>query len=68
VENLAHKLFTEITEFGFRLAKIDIRETDTSVLTYTREDWVADNRRLAGSHSGISSSVNAAVSVSVVER
>lgn len=49
VENLAHKLFTEITDLGFRLAKIEVRETDTSLLTYTREDWVADNRRLAGS-------------------
>jgi 6-pyruvoyltetrahydropterin/6-carboxytetrahydropterin synthase len=64
VENLAHKLFTEITELGFRLAKIDIRETDTSLLTYTREDWVADNRRLGGPNSDISSTVNAAVSIS----
>ena len=45
VENLAHRLFTEITELGFRLAKLEVRETDTSVLSYTREDWVADNRR-----------------------
>lgn len=44
VENLAHKLFSDITDLGFRLAQIDLQETDTSVLTYTREDWIADNR------------------------
>ena len=44
VENLAYQLFTEITEFGFRLQRIDVRETDTSVVTYTREDWVEDGR------------------------
>lgn len=47
VENLAHKLFTEITEFGFRLAKLEIQETDTSVVEYTRSDWVNDNRLFA---------------------
>ena len=47
VENLAHKLFTEITEFGFRLQRLEIRETDTSVVEYSRNDWVADNRLLA---------------------
>lgn len=47
VENLAHQLFTEITEMGFRLNRLEIRETDTSVVEYTREDWVADNRRFS---------------------
>jgi 6-pyruvoyltetrahydropterin/6-carboxytetrahydropterin synthase len=47
VENLAHLLFTEITEMGFRLKYLEIRETDTSVVVYTREDWVQDNRRFA---------------------
>jgi 6-pyruvoyltetrahydropterin/6-carboxytetrahydropterin synthase len=47
VENLCHQLFTEITELGFRLNKLEIRETDTSVVEYTREDWVADNRHFA---------------------
>jgi len=47
VENVAHRLFGEITDLGFRLAKIEVRETDTSVLSYTREDWIADNRRVA---------------------
>ena len=47
VENLAHKLFTEITDMGFRLAKLEVRETDTSVVVYTRDDWVDDNRHLA---------------------
>ena len=46
VENLAHELFTEITEMGFRLNRLEIRETDTSVISYTREDWVFDNRYL----------------------
>lgn len=44
VENLAYKLFCEITDLGFRLAQLEIRETDTSVVQYTREDWVADSR------------------------
>ena len=48
VENLAHQLFSEITEMGFRLNRLEIRETDTSVVSYTREDWVNDNRYFAG--------------------
>jgi 6-pyruvoyltetrahydropterin/6-carboxytetrahydropterin synthase len=54
VENLAFMLFTEITEMGFRLKEIEVRETDSSVITYTREDWVADSRdrtRLGGAKS-----------------
>ena len=47
IENLAFKLFAEITDLGFRLAKIELRETDTSVLSYTREDWVEDVRWFA---------------------
>lgn len=47
VENLAHQLFTEITDMGFRLDRLEIRETDTSVVSYTRQDWVADNRAFA---------------------
>lgn len=45
VENIAFQLFTEITELGFRLNRIEVRETDTSVIEYTREDWVTDCRR-----------------------
>ena len=44
VENLAFQLFSEITDMGFYLTKLEVRETDTSVVHYTREDWVADNR------------------------
>ncbi len=44
VENLAYQLFGEITDLGLRLERLEIRETDTSVCIYTREDWVADNR------------------------
>ncbi len=45
VENLAWQLFTEITQLGFQLDRIEVRETDTSVVVYTRGDWIADNRR-----------------------
>jgi 6-pyruvoyltetrahydropterin/6-carboxytetrahydropterin synthase len=44
VENLSFQLFTEITELGFRLNRLEVRETDTSVVIYTREDWVEDSR------------------------
>lgn len=47
VENLAYKLFCEFTEFGFRIERVEVRETDTSVISYTREDWIADSRRAA---------------------
>lgn len=42
VENLAFMLFTEITELGFRLVRLDVRETDSSVVTYTIADWNHD--------------------------
>ena len=45
VENLCHKLFSEITEMGFRLARLEIQETDTSTVIYDRQDWVEDNRQ-----------------------
>lgn len=48
VENLAHQLFTEITDMGFHLDRLEVRETDTSVISYTREDWVDDSRYFAG--------------------
>jgi 6-pyruvoyltetrahydropterin/6-carboxytetrahydropterin synthase len=47
VENLAHRLFSQITEMGFSLARIEVRETDSSVVVYTRDDWVRDNRDFA---------------------
>lgn len=47
VENLCHRLFSEITDLGFRLARLEVRETDTSVVCYTREDWIADCRQFA---------------------
>lgn len=50
VENLAWMLFTEITEMGFRLSHLEVRETDTSVISYTREDWIRDNRYFASIH------------------
>ncbi|MFN9035051.1 MAG: hypothetical protein ACK5YO_02055, partial [Planctomyces sp.] len=51
VENLAWMLFTEVTDMGFRLAQLEIRETDTSVISYTREDWIRDNRLFASLRS-----------------
>jgi 6-pyruvoyltetrahydropterin/6-carboxytetrahydropterin synthase len=47
VENLAWIMFSEITAMGFRLDRLEIQETDTSNLIYTREDWVQDNRVLS---------------------
>jgi 6-pyruvoyltetrahydropterin/6-carboxytetrahydropterin synthase len=51
VENLAWILFSEITAMGFRLDRIEVQETDTSTILYTREDWVQDNRTFAASVS-----------------
>ena len=53
VENLCHKLFTEITQMGFRLESLEVQETDTSVIRYTREDWVADNRYFARNEEAV---------------
>ena len=47
VENLAWTMFSEVTEMGFRLARIEIQETDTSNFLYTRDDWTQDNRHFA---------------------
>ncbi len=44
VENLAWVMYTEITEMGFSLDRIEVQETDSSTLIYTRNDWVTDNR------------------------
>ena len=51
VENVAHRLFTDFTQMGFRLNRLEVRETDTSVVVYSREDWVADNRHFAAQHT-----------------
>lgn len=44
VENLAFQLFSEISDLGFRLVRLEVRETDTSVVIYTYDDWVRDSR------------------------
>ena len=31
---------------GFRLNRLELQETDTSVLVYSREDWINDSRLL----------------------
>ncbi len=54
VENLAFQLFTEISGMGFRLQRLEVRETDTSVLDYTQQDWLADRRRFARAEDGVS--------------
>jgi 6-pyruvoyltetrahydropterin/6-carboxytetrahydropterin synthase len=46
VENLAHQLFSEISDMGFRLERLEVQETDTSTVIYTRKDWMSYNRRL----------------------
>lgn len=46
VENLAFVLFSEITALGFRLERLEIQETDTSIISYTRADWQADQQTL----------------------
>tara|TARA_Y100000814_G_scaffold279422_1_gene242039 strand:- start:375 stop:851 length:477 start_codon:yes stop_codon:yes gene_type:complete len=58
VENLAHMLFTEITEMGFRLTLLEVRETDTSVISYSREDWVNDSRDFPNSTALATESVS----------
>lgn len=65
VENLAFSLFTEITEMGFRLNRLEIRETDTSVVEYSRDDWIADNRRFSNSIVRAAGSVSSRELVSV---
>jgi len=51
VENLAWMMFSEITEMGFRLSHIEVRETDSSVISYSREDWIRDNRYFTASRT-----------------
>jgi 6-pyruvoyltetrahydropterin/6-carboxytetrahydropterin synthase len=51
VENLAYRLFSEITSMGFRLQRLEVRETDSSVVSYTRDDWVADERIFAAART-----------------
>ena len=64
LENLAHRIFSEITDQGFRLQKIEIRETDTSELTYTRQDWIDDNRHFAVMAAGSNDVVDVSPSTS----
>ena len=43
VENLAHTLFNEISALGFQLVQLEVKETDTSIVEYTLEDWKKTN-------------------------
>ena len=40
-------LFAEITALGFYLVRLEVQETDSSVVDYSRADWIADNRLFA---------------------
>lgn len=42
VENLSWYLFSEITAMGFNLVKIEVKETDSSVFVYSKQDWLND--------------------------
>ena len=42
VENLSWHLFSEILAMGFILAKIEVKETDSSVFVYSKQDWLKD--------------------------
>lgn len=42
VENLSWHLFSEITAMGFILAQIEVKETDSSVFVYSKQDWLND--------------------------
>ena len=44
VENLGYTLFTEIIALGLDLERIEIKETDSSIVVYGRADWEADQR------------------------
>lgn len=44
VENLAWHLFSEISAMGFLLEKLEVKETDTSVFIYSKQDWLKDNQ------------------------
>jgi len=63
VENLAYKLFTEITALGFALNRLEVRETDTSVVIYKRHDWIADSRRVSATNSSKHSELENSMSV-----
>ncbi len=47
VENLAYTLFSEISAIGFRLLKLEVKETDTSALEYSLNDWKTDRAKFA---------------------
>lgn len=49
VENRAFQRFSEIAEMGCDLETLEVQETDTSTLVYSREDWLSDPERLGRS-------------------
>lgn len=42
VENLCFELFKEVTEMGFILDRIELKETDTSTILYSNDDYISD--------------------------
>ena len=57
VENLAYTLFSEISALGFRLLKLEVKETDTSTVEYSLEDWKRDRSRFGWSREPVSGSM-----------
>jgi 6-pyruvoyltetrahydropterin/6-carboxytetrahydropterin synthase len=50
VENLAWHLFSEISAMGFALEKLEVKETDSSVFIYSKQDWINDNQSFVKKH------------------
>ena len=42
VENLSWHLFSEITAMGFILVQLEVKETDSSIFVYSKQDWLND--------------------------
>ena len=42
VENLSWHLFGEITAMGFILVQLEVKETDSSIFVYSKQDWLND--------------------------
>jgi 6-pyruvoyltetrahydropterin/6-carboxytetrahydropterin synthase len=42
VENVCYTLFGIITKMGFGLIRLELKETTTSTVSYTKEDWERD--------------------------
>lgn len=43
VENLCFYLFSEVTEMGFDIQRIEVKETDSSTIIYYKKDYLQDS-------------------------